>query len=223
MIKILVIITTRASSIVNYIHIIQMIGQRTAAHSEFCVHFILILIKFFFCMNLKLSTFINFLKTPWSFNSRKVVSSLFQWEIEEFKNRISARRFHIAWNVFMDQNEGRGDGSIAEGQIWSISILSWLPFEYRYHIMCQHLDKGNDVRAVFCDISKAFDKVWHEGFIYKLKRIRIRAPLLGWFENYFNNRQQRVVLNNKSSKFMSTNAGVPQGSVLGPTLFLVFY
>ena len=72
------------------------------------------------------------------------------------------------------------------------------------------------------DISKAFDKVWHDGLIFKLESYGITGPLLGLINSYLANRYQRVVLNGKSSKWSPIRAGVPQGSVLGPLLFLVY-
>ena len=74
----------------------------------------------------------------------------------------------------------------------------------------------------FLDISKAFDKVWHEGIIFKLKYSGITGNLLNFFENDLLNRPQRVVLNGKESNWMNLKAGVPQGSVLVPLLFLVY-
>ena len=82
--------------------------------------------------------------------------------------------------------------------------------------------KSLEVRAVFLDISKAFDKVWHEGLIFKLEQNGISGNLLKRFQNYLRSRKQRVVLNGSYSDFSSIESGVPQGSVLGPLLFLVY-
>ena len=91
-----------------------------------------------------------------------------------------------------------------------------------YHLLCNALDKKKEVRIVFCDISKAFDRVWHEGLIFKLKCMGITGTLLLWFEDYLSNRCQRVVLEGEKSSWSLIKAGVPQGSVLGPLLFLVY-
>ena len=83
-----------------------------------------------------------------------------------------------------------------------------------------------DVRDVFSDISKAFDKVWHNGLLCKLKYYRVEGELhlqkLSLLECYLRHRKQRVVLNGQNSDYRKINSGVPQGSVLGPLLFLIY-
>ena len=75
---------------------------------------------------------------------------------------------------------------------------------------------------MFFEISKTFDRVWHKGLLYKLQKAGIGGKLLSCFSDYLSNRYQRVVLPGAVSDFSSINAGVPQGSILGPLLFLVY-
>ena len=91
-----------------------------------------------------------------------------------------------------------------------------------YNSISKALDDGLEVRAVFCDISKAFDRVWHTGLLHKLRSVGIGGNLLSWFSNYLSNRKQRVVLPKASSSWSPIHAGVPQGSILGPLLFLIY-
>ena len=79
-----------------------------------------------------------------------------------------------------------------------------------------------DVRAVFLDISKAFDRVWHDGLICKMKLLDITKQPLRLIQNFLNNRLQRVVLNSQNSSWTLVFAGIPQGSVLGPLFFLIY-
>ena len=78
------------------------------------------------------------------------------------------------------------------------------------------------IRGTFLDISKAFDKVWHKGLIFKLKSYGVDGSLLKLMENYLTGRQQRVVLNGQNYSWKNVLAGVPQGSVLGHLLFLIY-
>lgn len=90
------------------------------------------------------------------------------------------------------------------------------------HNIYKGLDDKKDVCMVFLDISKAFDRVYHEGLIFKLKQLGIEGNLLNWIRSYLTNRTQTVVLNGYKSERKIINAGVPQGSILGPLLFLVY-
>ena len=91
-----------------------------------------------------------------------------------------------------------------------------------YHHICQSFDNKQYSCMVFCDISKAFDRVWHKGLLFKLKQNGINGELLDWIADYLANRQQCVILNSTSSDYKHVQAGVPQGSVLGPLLLLLY-
>ena len=91
-----------------------------------------------------------------------------------------------------------------------------------YHQFCKAIDDNKEVCIVFLDISKAFDKVLHKDILFKLKKCGIDGGLLAWFANYLKERVQRVVINGQFSEWGTLKAGVPQGSVQGPLLFLLF-
>ena len=79
-----------------------------------------------------------------------------------------------------------------------------------------------DVRGVFLGLSKAFDRVWHDGLMYKLKILGICGNCYELIHSFLGNRHQRMVLNGKSSKLSLIKARVPQGSILAPLLFLAY-
>ena len=81
---------------------------------------------------------------------------------------------------------------------------------------------SEESRTVFLDLSKAFDRVWHEGLSYKLECSGIPGNLPYLIFNFLSDHEQRVLLNGKSSEWERVSAGVPQGSVLGPLFSLVY-
>ena len=83
-------------------------------------------------------------------------------------------------------------------------------------------NRSGATRAVALDISKAFDRVWHAGLLHKLKSYGISGQIFGLISSFLSNRRLRVVLDGKSSQEYPVNAGVPRGSILGPTLFLLY-
>ena len=72
------------------------------------------------------------------------------------------------------------------------------------------------------DISRAFDRVWHEGLIFKLRQIGIEGSAIKIIQSFLENREQRVAIDGFSSDWGQISAGVPQGSILGPLLFLIY-
>jgi len=86
----------------------------------------------------------------------------------------------------------------------------------------EHLDRGEDVIGVYLDIQKAFDCINHDILLDKLKAYGIRGTAWEWFKNYLGNRKQFVSLMGYKSTNHAINYGVPQGSVLGPLLFLIY-
>ncbi len=85
-----------------------------------------------------------------------------------------------------------------------------------------HWIKKQVTSITFADISKAFDTVWIKALILKLEKYGIKGNLLLWLKSYLSRRKQRVVTKDAISSTGELKAGVPQGSVLGPLLFLIF-
>ena len=79
-----------------------------------------------------------------------------------------------------------------------------------------------EVRSVFLDISKAFDKLWHEGLLFKLRSMGISGELYNLLGNYLSGRFQRVILNGQTLLWRPVIADVSQDSILDPLLFLVY-
>ena len=84
------------------------------------------------------------------------------------------------------------------------------------------IERGNDVAIVYLDQSRAFDRIWHAGLIHKLKHMGFTGSLLNWIADYLFNRTICVGIEGHTSPWFDITAGVPQGSILGPLLFLLF-
>ena len=114
-------------------------------------------------------------------------------------------------NLLNPRNSGfkKGDGCI--NQLLHLTKL-----------IHEGFDNNKNTLMIFLDIKSAFDKVWHQGLLYKLEKIGCAKFLLLWFKSYLSNRSQRVVLHGASSESLPILAGVPQGSILGPLLFLIY-
>ena len=96
------------------------------------------------------------------------------------------------------------------------AIINHLQYLY------DNLDSGHIIFSIFLDFRKAFDCVDHKILLSKLNYYGIRGTALDWFNSYLSNRQQTVTIGNANSELKRISHGVPQGSILGPLLFLVF-
>ena len=120
--------------------------------------------------------------------------------------------FFLDNNLLVPHQSGFKPGGCCVNQLLSIA-----------HEIYSSFDDGFEVRSVFLDISKAFDKVWHERIVFKFQQNGISDDLLNILSDFLRNRKQRVMLNGQSSSWTNVNAGIPQGSILGPLLFFNLY
>ena len=123
--------------------------------------------------------------------------------------------------------------SEVEVNLWDTvdSIRCGLPFSVVAILFSRSVVSGRIARAfnrsganqaVAVDISKGFNRVWHAGLIHKLKSYGISGEVFGLILSFLNNRWLWLALDGKSSQEYPFNAGVPQGSILGPTFFLLY-
>ena len=89
--------------------------------------------------------------------------------------------------------------------------------------IAKDFNKSGATRAVALDISKTFDRVWHADLPHTLKSYGISGQIFGLISSFLSNRKLQMVLDGKSSQEYPINAGVPQGFILGPTLFLLYW
>ena len=114
-------------------------------------------------------------------------------------------------NILSENQYGFQKGKSTENALSKFSTLIY-----------NQLDKSNHVLSIFIDFSKAFDTVPHDILLRKLDHYGIRGKTKEWFKDYLTNRYQRTEVDNHKSSLKLNTLGVPQGSVLGPILFLLF-
>ena len=119
--------------------------------------------------------------------------------------------FFIENNLISPNQSGFRPGDSCVNQLLAIT-----------HDIYKSFDEGFEVGGVFLDISKAFYKVWHKGLLLKLNQYVISGNLLKLLRDSLSFRKQRVVLNGQHSSWDKITAGVPQGSILGSLLFLIY-
>ena len=124
-------------------------------------------------------------------------------------NRIY--KYCVEHNILTSTNSGSKPSDSAVNQL--VALVNKI---------YQGLDDHKEVMMIFLDVSKAFDKVWHRGLLHKLKCYGISGTLLKWFSSYLSGRKQRVALEGVYSEWRNVEAGFPQGSILGPLLFLFY-
>ena len=119
--------------------------------------------------------------------------------------------FLLKYNILYDHQFG-----FIPGKNTTHAILSLVDY------LINSFEDNKLTCGIFLDISKAFDTIDHNILLSKLYKYGIRGNTLNWFMNYLSNRYQFVSINNTSSSFLRTECGVPQGSILGPILFILY-
>lgn len=194
------------------IRVLKSVGSSIAKHLAYLINLSITTGKF--PTSLKLATVIPILKKnnpedianyrPISILSviSKVIEKLVYKRIYEFLSKF---------NIISDSQHGFRKGKSTQSAATEL-------FEFIY----AQLDKGQKVAGIFFDLSRAFDSIRFDFIENKLYNLGIRGIILEWLKDYLRNRQIIVKVSNTFSKKNPVNLGVPQGSVLGPLIFILF-
>jgi len=114
-------------------------------------------------------------------------------------------------NLFCDEQHGFRSKRSCETQLLTVM---------EYWTRC--IDDGTSVDVIYLDFQKAFNKVPHCRLLSKLEAYGVTGMVLHWITSFLSDRKQQVVIRGASSGWSAVNSGVPQGSVLGPILFIIY-
>ena len=127
----------------------------------------------------------------------------------------------LFYNLFISYFKYLDDNLLTSNQSGFSSVYQLLSITHGLY-KAFDANPSLDIRGVFLDLSKAFDRVWHDGLMYKLNCLGICGNYYGLIHSFLSDRHQRMFLNGQSSNWSQVRAGVPQGSIMGPLIFLVY-
>ena len=134
-------------------------------------------------------------------------------------SKILEKAVHLQLYIFLESNNLLYDCQFGFRKVRSTKLATTLFCDK----IRKEMDKCRLVGSIFLDLSKAFDTIGHEILLEKLIRFGVCGPELAWFTDYLFNRLQLIEINNITSDKQSITSSVPQGSILGPLMFIIFF